>query len=79
MMLLAAAHGARGHKEKMRELYEKAFAKCKWENSSMSIDEASTSRISTLELAASSPLSDVSLLRSLGKLSRGRGKSLCLQ
>eukprot|EP00971_Amphidinium_carterae_P038617 759055-Amphidinium_carterae.1 len=43
-MLLAAAHGAMGHKEKMRELYEKAFAKCNWETSTMSIDEASTSR-----------------------------------
>eukprot|EP00971_Amphidinium_carterae_P164072 3252757-Amphidinium_carterae.1 len=44
MMLLAAAHGAMGHTEKMRELYEKAFAKCKWETSAMSVDEASTSR-----------------------------------
>eukprot|EP00971_Amphidinium_carterae_P120451 2386743-Amphidinium_carterae.1 len=44
MMLLAAAHGARGYTEKMRELYDKAFAKCKWETSAMSIDEASTSR-----------------------------------
>eukprot|EP00971_Amphidinium_carterae_P059048 1167527-Amphidinium_carterae.1 len=44
MMLLAAAHGAMGYTEKMRALYEKAFAKCKWESSAMSIDEASTSR-----------------------------------
>eukprot|EP00971_Amphidinium_carterae_P165018 3271241-Amphidinium_carterae.1 len=28
----------------MRELYQTAFAKCKWETCSMSIDEASTAR-----------------------------------
>eukprot|EP00971_Amphidinium_carterae_P188885 3749837-Amphidinium_carterae.1 len=28
----------------MRELYKTAFAKCKWETSLMSIDEASTAR-----------------------------------
>eukprot|EP00971_Amphidinium_carterae_P121673 2409653-Amphidinium_carterae.1 len=44
MMLLAAAHGAMGNTEKMRELYEKAFSKCKWETSAMSIDEASMAR-----------------------------------
>eukprot|EP00971_Amphidinium_carterae_P065356 1295048-Amphidinium_carterae.1 len=44
MMLLAAAHGALGKREKMRELYKKVFAKCTWETLSMSIDEASTAR-----------------------------------
>eukprot|EP00971_Amphidinium_carterae_P315229 6265375-Amphidinium_carterae.1 len=29
---------------KMRELYKTAFAKCRWEGSSMSIDESSTAR-----------------------------------
>eukprot|EP00971_Amphidinium_carterae_P305336 6067561-Amphidinium_carterae.2 len=30
MMLLAAAHGAVGNREKRRELYEKVCTKCKW-------------------------------------------------
>eukprot|EP00971_Amphidinium_carterae_P100056 1978604-Amphidinium_carterae.1 len=42
LMLLAAAHNALGNKEKMCELYQTVVAKCKWEVSSMSIDEAST-------------------------------------
>eukprot|EP00971_Amphidinium_carterae_P032741 644625-Amphidinium_carterae.1 len=44
LLLLGAAHKALGSTEKMRELYKTAFAKCKWETSSMSIDESSTAR-----------------------------------
>eukprot|EP00971_Amphidinium_carterae_P185836 3689414-Amphidinium_carterae.1 len=44
VMLLAAAHGTLGNKEKMCELFAKAFALCRWEASWMSIDEASTAR-----------------------------------
>eukprot|EP00971_Amphidinium_carterae_P249444 4951364-Amphidinium_carterae.1 len=44
MMLLAAAHGAMENEEKRRDLYQKVLALCRWEGSSMSIDEASTAR-----------------------------------
>eukprot|EP00971_Amphidinium_carterae_P317786 6317121-Amphidinium_carterae.1 len=43
-MLLAAANKALGKKEEMCELYKRVVAKCKWEGSSIRIDEASAAR-----------------------------------
>eukprot|EP00971_Amphidinium_carterae_P029370 578046-Amphidinium_carterae.1 len=44
LLLLGTAHKALGNKEKMHELYAKAFALCRWKVSSMSINERSTAR-----------------------------------